>query len=64
MKLGQTEYELRPPGMIIDSFEKKHGMAELYLAMVRDGLDVPENYKIALRCYFTSCLNHIEEAAE
>jgi hypothetical protein len=64
MKLGHIEYELRSPGDIIDYFESKPGAAEQYLAMLRDGLYVPENYRTALRVYFKSCLLHTEEAAE
>jgi hypothetical protein len=53
------------PGLIIERFENKHGLAELWLAITRDRPgDVPDNVKQALRVYFRSCLNHIEETAE
>ena len=62
IKFKHIEYDKRRPGDIINHFEQHYGSAEQHLAMFRDGLYVPENYKIALRCYFTSCLNHLEEA--
>lgn len=54
----------RRPGDIIDLFENRRGLAELWLAILRDGGEVSESMRLALKTYFTSCVIHCEEAQE